>query len=138
MSAINKRFPAYSSLSRPKSPSLDEIKAALHPGEAMLSFYFGRTGAFVWAIPAGGEAAFARVPMNASDLRTKVDDLRKALEPEASRVEDIPPFDVAEAYQLYATLLAPVENGWKDAKSLVVVTNGALGELPLDSSPRRA
>src|ERR1700722_1517168 len=135
VSAINKRFPAYASLSRPKSPSLDEIKAALHPGEAMLSFYFGRTGAFVWAIPADGEAAFARVPMNASDLRTKVDDLRKALEPEASRVEDIPPFDVAEAYQLYATLLAPVENGWKDAKSLVVVTNGGRGGLPLGLLP---
>jgi CHAT domain-containing protein len=135
VSAINKRFPAYASLSRPKSPSLDEIKAALHPDEAMLSFYFGRTAAFVWAIPADGEVAFARVPMNASDLQTKVDDLRKALEPEASRVEDIPPFDVAEAYQLYATLLAPVENGWKDAKSLVVVTNGALGELPLGLLP---
>jgi CHAT domain-containing protein len=135
VSAINKRFPAYSSLSRPKSPSLDEIKAALHPGEAMLSFYFGRTGGFVWAIPADGAVAFARVPMKASDLQTKVDDLRKALEPEASRVEDIPPFDVAEAYQLYVALLAPVENGWKDAKSLVVVTNGALGELPLGLLP---
>ncbi len=73
--------------------------------------------------------------MNASDLQTRVDDLRKALEPEASRVEDIPPFDVAEAYQLYATLLAPVESGWKDARSLVVVTNGALGELPLGLLP---
>jgi len=32
-------------------------------------------------------------------------------------------------------LLAPVESGWKDAKSLVVVTNGALGELPLGLLP---
>ena len=132
---INKRFPAYASLSRPKSPSLAEIKAALHPGEAMLSLYFGRTGAFVWAIPAEGQVAFARVPMNASDLQTRVDELRRALEPEASKVEDIPPFDVTGAYQLYATLLAPVESGWKDARSLVVVTNGALGELPLGLLP---
>src|SRR5271165_5030814 len=35
----------------------------------------------------------------------------------------------------YATLLAPVESGWKDARSLVVVTNGALGELPLGLLP---
>jgi hypothetical protein len=89
----------------------------------------------VWAIPADGAVAFARVPMKASDLQTKVDDLRRALEPEASRVEDIPPFDVAEAYQLYDTLLAPVETSWKDAKSLVLVTNGAPGELPLGLLP---
>ena len=51
ISAINKRFPAYASLINPKSPSLAEIKAALRPGEAMLSFYFGRSAAFVWAVP---------------------------------------------------------------------------------------
>jgi tetratricopeptide (TPR) repeat protein len=37
---FNKRFPAYASLSRPKSPSLAAINAALHPREAMLSLYF--------------------------------------------------------------------------------------------------
>ena len=31
--------------------------------------------------------------------------------------------------------MRPVENGWKNAKSLVVVTNGALGELPLGLLP---
>ena len=135
VSAINKRFPAYASLINPRAPSLADVKAALRPDEAMLSFYFGQSAAFVWAVPKDGAVAFARVPMKASDLQTKVDDLRKALEPEGSRVENIPPFDVAEAYQLYATLLAPVENGWEDAKSLVVVTNGALGELPLGLLP---
>ena len=51
VSAINKRFPAYASLIKPKAPSLADMKAALRPGEAMLSFYFGQTRAFVWAIP---------------------------------------------------------------------------------------
>ena len=37
--------------------------------------------------------------------------------------------------ELYAALLAPVESGWKSAKNLVVVTNGALGELPLGLLP---
>jgi CHAT domain-containing protein len=73
--------------------------------------------------------------MKARDLEATVTDLRKALEPEATRVEEIPPFDIGEAYALYAALLAPVESGWKNAKSLVVVTNGALGELPLGLLP---
>jgi CHAT domain-containing protein/tetratricopeptide (TPR) repeat protein len=132
---IAKRYPAYASLMNPKPPALPDIKAALRPGEALLSFYFGRTASFVWAASKQGAVAFARIPMKASELEATVRDLRKALEPEATRVEDIPPFDVAKAYSLYAALLSPVENGWKDAKSLVVVTNGALGELPLGLLP---
>ena len=42
--------------------------------------------------------------MKARDLQAKVDDLRKALEPEASTIGEIPPFNVSEAYELYATL----------------------------------
>lgn len=132
---IAKRFPAYASLVNPKPPALADVKAALRPGEAMLSFYFGRTASFAWAIPKDGATAFARIPMTASELAATVADLRKALEPEATRVEEIPPFDVGEAYSLYAALLAPVESGWKNAKSLVVATNGALGELPLGLLP---
>jgi CHAT domain-containing protein len=132
---IAKRFPAYASLVNPKPPALADVKAALRPDEAMLSFYFGRTASFAWAIPKDGAVAFARIPMKASDLEATVVDLRKALEPEATRVEDIPPFDVAKAYSLYAALLAPVESGWKDARSLVMATNGALGELPLGLLP---
>ena len=135
VSAINKRFPAYASLINPRAPSLADVKAALRPGEAMLSFYFGQSAAFVWAVPKDGAVAFARIPLPARDLQAKVDDLRKAVEPEASTIGEIPPFNVGEAYELYATLLGPVENGWKDAKSLVVVTNGALGELPLGLLP---
>jgi CHAT domain-containing protein len=132
---IAKRFPAYASLVDPRPPSLAEVRTALRPDEAMLSFYFGGTSSFVWAIPKDGAVAFARIPMKASDLEATVVDLRKALEPEVTRVEEIPPFDVGEAYSLYAALLAPVEGGWKDAKSLVVATNGALGELPLGLLP---
>ena len=132
---IARRFPAYASLINPKPPTLAEVRAKLRPGEAMVSFYFGAGASFVWAIPKDGAVAFARIPMKARDLEATVRDLRKALEPEATRVEDIPPFDVGRAYALYAALLAPVESGWKNAKSLVVATNGALGELPLGLLP---
>ena len=82
-----------------------------------------------------GAVAFARIPITARDLQTKVEDLREALQPEASTIGEIPPFNVGEAYELYAALLAPVESGWKNAGDLVVVTNGALGELPLALLP---
>ncbi len=132
---INKRFPAYADLIDPKPPTVDDIKAALAPGEALLSFYFGQDKSFVWAVPKDGAVAFASVPMNAVELEADVRRLRQALEPEASTIADIPQFDLDLAYRLYSALLQPVEPGWRSAKSLIVVTNGALGELPLSLLP---
>ena len=51
---INRRFPSYADLVDPKPPSVDEIKATLRPGEALLSFYFGQDASFVWAVPKDG------------------------------------------------------------------------------------
>ena len=132
---ITRQFPAYANLINPKPPAVEEIKAALRPGEALLSFYFGQDASFVWAVPKDGAVAFAAVPLTAIALEAKVRRLRQALEPQVSSVSDIPPFDLTLAYELYAALLKPVEAGWRDSKSLIVVTNGALGELPLGLLP---
>ncbi len=132
---IKRQFPTYANLIDPKPPTTDEIKAALRPGEALLSFYFGQDASFVWAVPKDGAVAFAAVPLTAIDLEAKVRRLRRALEPQVTSVSDIPPFDLTLAYELYTALLKPVEAGWRDAKNLIVVTNGALGELPLGLLP---
>ncbi len=132
---INRRFPSYADLVDPKPPSVDQIKAALRPGEALLSFYFGHDASFVWAVPKNGAVAFAAIPVTALDLEAKVRRLRDALEPQAAMISDIPPYDLALGYELYSLLLKPVESGWKQAESLVVVTNGALGLLPLSLLP---
>jgi CHAT domain-containing protein len=132
---INRRFPSYADLVDPKPPTVEQIKATLRPGEALLSFYFGQDGSFVWAVPKDGAVAFAEVSSTALELEAKVRKLREALEPQAAMVIDIPAFDLALGYELYSTLLKPVESGWKSAKDLVVVTNGALGLLPLSLLP---
>jgi CHAT domain-containing protein len=132
---INRRFPTYADLVDPRPPSVDQIKATLRPGEALLSFYFGQDGSFVWAVPKDGAVAFAAVSATALTLEAKVRKLREALEPQVSMISDIPPFDLTLGYELYAELLQPVEAGWKSAKDLIVVTNGALGLLPLSLLP---
>jgi tetratricopeptide (TPR) repeat protein len=132
---IARRFPTYADLIDPKPPNVDEIKATLKPDEALLSFYFGIQSSFVWAVPKDGAVVFAAIPMSAGDIDGKIRKLRKALEPEATTIDQIPPFDLALAYDLYALLLQPVEAGWKPAKSLIMVTNGLLGELPLSLLP---
>jgi CHAT domain-containing protein len=132
---INKRFPSYADLVDPKPPSVEQIKATLAEGEAMLSFYFGRDASFVWAVPKTGAVAFAPINATSGEIESNVRKLREALEPQAAMISDIPPFDLKLGYDLYSLLLQPVETGWKQSKSLIVVTNGALGLLPLSLLP---
>jgi CHAT domain-containing protein len=132
---IGKRFPGYADLVAPKPATIEEIRAILRPDEAFLSIYLGRYGSFVWAVPKQGPVAFAYVASNFADMNRKVQQLREALEPQADTITDIPPFDLKLAHELYAALLRPVEAGWKNAKSLVMVANGALGLLPLGLLP---
>ena len=68
---IKRRFPSYADLVDPKPPSVDEIKAALRPGEALLSFYFGQDASFVWAVPKDGAVAFAAVAATAIDIEAR-------------------------------------------------------------------
>lgn len=132
---IKQKFPAYADLISPKPPSIAEIQAMLANDEAMLSFYFGQNRSFVWAVPKSGPVAFATVSSKIGDIESRIRKLRETLEPQAAMISDIPPFDLGLAYELYDLLLKPVESGWKPAKNLVVVTNGALGLLPLSLLP---
>jgi hypothetical protein len=131
---IARRFPSYPDLVDPQPPTSERIKEALHQGEALLSFYFGRSASFVWAVPKDGPMVFATLAVNAAEIQRKVAKLREPFEADVPP-SAIPPFDLALAYELYSLLLKPVEAAWKPAKNLIVVTNGALGLLPLSLLP---
>jgi CHAT domain-containing protein len=132
---IEKQFPEYASLIDPRPPSIDDMRATLRPGEALVSFYLAQDNSFTWVVPKDGPVSFATSPVGAAEIEQKVNRLRRALEPQAETLGDIPAFDLALAHELYRTLLQPVEAGWKPAKSLFVVSNGALGLLPLALLP---
>ncbi len=129
------KFPQYANLIDPAPATPADVRALLNPEEAVISYYFGRFNSFVWVISKSGNVKFSPLGMTLGELESKVSKLRKALEPQAETVSDIPQFDLALAYELYRKLLYPVESGWKDAKSLIVVTNGALGLLPMSLLP---
>jgi CHAT domain-containing protein len=132
---IARKFPSYGDLVNPPPPGPADLQKQLTGDEALLSFYFGRADSFVWVLRKEGPVQFARIDTKLGDLNAKVNKLREALEPNAPMISDIPPFDLALAYDLYATLLRPTEANWKPAKNLIVVTNGALGLLPLSLLP---
>jgi CHAT domain-containing protein len=132
---INRKFPSYSDFVDPKPATVEQIRAALRPGEALLSFYFGQNVSFAWAVPKDGAVSLVTLPITALELEAKIQRLRRSLEPQVTVVEDLPEFDLDLAYELYEFVLKPIESSWRSAQSLIVVTNGALGELPLGLLP---
>ena len=132
---IAQKFPDYGNLVNPPPPNVLDVQKQLAEDEALLSFYFGRFDSFVWVLRKDSPVQFARVRVTLGDLNAKVTTLREALEPKAAMISDIPAFDVKLASELYDSLLKLVESGWKPAKNLIVVTNGALGLLPLSLLP---
>ena len=132
---IAKKFPQYGSLVNPPPPTPADLQKQLTADEAMLSFYFGRYEGFVWVLRKEGPVQFVRIGMSLGDLNSKVTKLREALEPNAAMISDIPAFDLKLAHELFESLLKPTEANWSGAKNLIVVTNGALGLLPLSLLP---
>jgi CHAT domain-containing protein len=132
---IARKFPDYGNLVNPPLPSPADLQRQFTGDETLLSFYFGRFDSFVWVLRKEGPVQFVHLNTGLGDINAKVTKLREALEPNAAMVSDIPAFNLDLAYDLYALLLKPTEASWKPAKNLIVVTNGALGLLPLSLLP---
>lgn len=134
---IEREFPAYAQLVNPAPATLQQARASLRAGEALISIVVLRNRSFVWAIPHRGAPAFAAVPLNASAIQATVEKLRKALEPNVRLVGDIPAFDVEAAHELYRLLLEPVKSGWEGADILMVVAHAALAQVPFGLLPTK-
>ena len=132
---IEKDFPTYAELINPKPVTVDRAREVLRPGEALIATLVTEDRTFVWAVPQSGPVAFTAVSLGAEELERTVTALRKTLEPRANTLGDIPDFDMARAHRLYSTLLEPVRSGWQEARSLLVVAHGPLGQLPLALLP---
>lgn len=128
---IQRRFPDYAELVSPRPADPERLRKALKPGEVLVSWYFGEQEGAVWAIAADGKHHMARVPLSRSAMAKEVEKLRKALNPDAPTIEQIPAFDVQTAHKLYTALLAPVGEVVNQAAHLLLVPHGELGQLPL-------
>jgi len=135
LNEIKNRFPKYSDFTDPQLTTISSVQQHLHRREALILIYTGYKRTYVWAIPHKGKFQFAAVSLGNKEVQKIIHYLRKALDPAALTFGDIPPFDLNQAYDLFATLLNPVINGWKNASDLIVVTPGPLGNLPFSVLP---
>lgn len=128
---IEQRFPDYAQLVNPRPVNMLQVQKMLQPGEVMLAWYFGEQNAHLWAIVADGRTRFATLKTNRKEMAAEVEKLRKALNPEVPTIEQIPPFDVVTAHQLYQQLIGPAAELLEGANTLLAVPHGELGQLPL-------
>lgn len=134
---IARDFPDYEALVNPKPLSPSAIQGLLAEDEAMLAFYAGETRSYVWAIPRRGEALFLSIDLPAAALRERVSRLRASLDPGTGIGLDLA-FDLAGAHELYSLLVRPALVATGNARQLLVISHGALGQLPLALLPTQA
>ncbi len=128
---IKNRFPDYFELIEPQPITVAKTSKALKADEVLISWFFGESQSYVWAVHQTGLHSFATIATNRKEIASKVQELRKALDPGVATADEIPPFDVALSHQLYELLLKPVEKSLEGKKLLISVPHAALGQLPL-------
>lgn len=128
---IEKKFPEYAELVEPKPATIERTQRLLKSDEVLVSWYFAENVGYVWAISKQGTPQFSQLSIGRKQMAKEVAQLRKALDPGVSTIDEIPPFDVALAYKLYQEILAPVESGFKGKKVMLVVPHAELGQLPI-------
>ncbi len=128
---IERKFPDYAELVEPKPASVERTQKALKPDEVLISWYFGDNVGYVWAITKDRPAQFSQLSVGRTQVAKEVAQLRKALDPGVATIDEIPPFDVALANQLYQQVLAPVQSAFVGKKVMLTVPHAELGQLPL-------
>jgi tetratricopeptide (TPR) repeat protein/CHAT domain-containing protein len=126
-------FPAYTEIASPRPVAMDELRALLHPDEALLAYAVWTDKTYVFAVR-GDRAELFEVAVGAEALREAVAELRASLTPEGIRTAEQlrkRGFPATRAYELYAKLFAPADKVLQGTRHVFVVPDDALQSLPL-------
>ena len=149
-------FPRYAALINPMPLSIEEARAQLQPGEALVVFigidalWQEPEATFVWAVTKD-DSRWVRIELGPAALAERIEALRCGLDflgewrgENAKRcgallnTPIVPvspsslPFDIARAHDLYEALFGKVDDLIKD-KHLLIVPSGALTALPFQA-----
>ena len=128
---IEKKYPDYAELVRPKSPSLYAVSKSLKPNESFIAIYAGLDQTFVIAVKADGKVGFTNAKVGESQISNMVASLRKSLDPGNVPLSEIPPFNFAASNNLYNFLFAPIKGVIDNSQVWIVSSSGSLATIPL-------
>ena len=122
------QFPRYRALST-QALTLEDLKAALQPGEAYLKL--SEIGGDVYAmLVTPGEVAAYRTALSADQLESVVGALRDSISLEQDGQVLTYPFDIERARGLYVGLFAPIAPQLASASHIIFEPAGAMLKLP--------
>ena len=132
---LEDRFPDYIRLIDPPPSELVDVRGALADDESIFVTYVDDDRTYVWAFGKSGDVGFEVSKIGRERLGAAATQLRRALDPQASTLAEIPDFDTQLAHRLFENLMAPVGAGWQETPNLIVVADGPLGQIPFSLLP---
>ncbi|MGY3698656.1 CHAT domain-containing protein/Tfp pilus assembly protein PilF [Bradyrhizobium sp. USDA 3240] len=137
-SRLRKEFPRFAELVIPEAVSVSTVQSWLGADEALVLWVLGSDESFVLVVRKD-RSAFRVASITRDQVSQSVRTLRESLDPPNGHLfVELPPLDLELAYRLYSQLLGPADSLISDARSLILIADGALQSLPpavLVSSP---
>ena len=123
---LARRFPEYRELARLQPVSVDEVRALLKPGEAMLAYALAGDTAYLWVVTREG-AQF--LPLKAKAATSRPTLPRCAARWSSARTAT-PRASASTLHELHQALMAPALPYLGGISHLLIVPDGALQSLP--------
>jgi CHAT domain-containing protein/Tfp pilus assembly protein PilF len=121
---LQQQFPEFAKLVTPKPLLVGDAQKLLGPDEALVFLLAGDKESYVFAVTAT-DFDWHTIPIGEAELATEIERFRKGL-----NVDQLQPFDLNIAYQMFGQLIGPVDGLIKDKRNLLVVSSGPLTALP--------
>ncbi|MGE3541886.1 MAG: CHAT domain-containing protein [Candidatus Tectimicrobiota bacterium] len=127
---LERDFPAYTDLMLTHPMTLAEVGTLLQSDEALLSYVVGETMTLLLVVRPPQQIRLYALHLGAHALEERVNRLRRGLDQSAGSLQELEPFPVQQAYELYTALIAPAAPFLVGVQHLLVVPDGALQRLP--------
>jgi CHAT domain-containing protein/Tfp pilus assembly protein PilF len=128
---ISSRFPAYAELELPRVAAIEQVQALLGPREALLLIMSGSVETCLWLVQPDSVQG-QRLSLTRAELTKSVAALRRGLDQgDVIFADELRPFDLQQAQQLYRKLLGGFDGHLQQVKQLITVVEGPLLSLPL-------
>ncbi|MEJ6001647.1 CHAT domain-containing protein [Paucibacter soli] len=125
---VGQAFPAYADLVTPATPRAAQLLSLLRPGEALLLVQPLERATLVWLLGPGTQSRFHASAVTAAGWAERVAALRRQLD--LGSAGKLLPLPAAGLHEVYRELLEPLRPDWRELRSLMVASDGALAGLP--------
>ena len=129
---IEKDFPEFFELLKPKIYSQKEVQEILKPNEVLISTFSGRNNLYIWFIT-NEEIFFNRVELKYKNLSKIVSDLRLTLsQPDIVSIAELKPFNLNLSNELFSLLFDQFDDQLPKYDKLIFILDGPLQSLPME------